>query len=425
MHRALVLIVCGLAAGCVEIHRPGELSPQEYVILGTPTYETAVGLPTEPIQYAMIAGTLPEQQVLLVVNDMAECRAYEDTLVADYGVTEDELDGLRCEKIEHSDIWFRDMGGVFVHASLHAPGHPQHGVESLAVVDYEFDGWGYGPYSDLVALGYYEVDDQVAAELGKALKIPVITSTLTTEGGAFVSNGAGTTLYSLGALTQRNPGWTQEQIEAELKRTLGADEVLALPEWHPLDGHAVLDGPLWLDGVPYQLAVTVRHADEFVDFLDEDTLLVSQMDAGDVRNDIDQQVKDMLDRTWAYLEAETDFELIAFPEAGFVPRTLTGDDAMWAYLGALTPQPAGWVPEGGQIAMPASYMNFVVTNGAVFVTTLYREGRDEKLQRLDADVVTLLGTLYPDREVIQVDAEAINVGGGGMHCITQEVVALQ
>ena len=30
----------------------------------------------------------------------------------------------------------------------------------------------------------------------------------------------------------------------------------------------------------------------------------------------------------------------------------------------------------------------------------------------------LLSELYPDREVVQLDIDAISAGGGGIHCVT-------
>jgi agmatine deiminase len=36
----------------------------------------------------------------------------------------------------------------------------------------------------------------------------------------------------------------------------------------------------------------------------------------------------------------------------------------------------------------------------------------------DAKALDLLSQLYPDREVVQLDIDAIAAGGGGIHCVT-------
>ena len=43
--------------------------------------------------------------------------------------------------------------------------------------------------------------------------------------------------------------------------------------------------------------------------------------------------------------------------------------------------------------------------------------------RGDAAALELLASLYPDREVVGVPGEVIGHGGGGPHCITQQIPA--
>ena len=73
----------------------------------------------------------------------------------------------------------------------------------------------------------------------------------------------------------------------------------------------------------------------------------------------------------------------------------------------------GLVERDDGVLMPASYANFFVANGAVFVPT-YGVPSDEP-------VVEAIGRLFPGREAIGVEARAILTGGGALHCITREV----
>ncbi|MNW05431.1 putative agmatine deiminase [compost metagenome] len=59
----------------------------------------------------------------------------------------------------------------------------------------------------------------------------------------------------------------------------------------------------------------------------------------------------------------------------------------------------------------AGYINYFVINGAVIAP----EFGDK---RADARAFDLLSELYPDREVVQLNIDAIAAGGGGIHCVT-------
>ena len=62
-----------------------------------------------------------------------------------------------------------------------------------------------------------------------------------------------------------------------------------------------------------------------------------------------------------------------------------------------------------------SYVNFYVANGGVVVPVADSP--------LDEPALALLREAFPDREVVGVPARVIAHGGGGIHCITQQVPA--
>ena len=59
-----------------------------------------------------------------------------------------------------------------------------------------------------------------------------------------------------------------------------------------------------------------------------------------------------------------------------------------------------------------SYINFYLANGAVIMPAF---GIDR-----DQDARAKLASLFPDREIVQVDIADVTIGGGGIHCITQQ-----
>jgi len=415
---AVAVVVC---AGCVTIVKPAEPDNQDFVVMGTQVYEYTVDHPPETVQIQMIANMLPTVKVALVAQDDTEGDAFRDKL-SDYGVPDSQLSNLVVFPIEHTDIWFRDMGGIFVKAF--APGE-----SSLAVIDQPFNGWGYGPIQDDDSRALYAIDDQVAGELANQMGLPVITTTLIFEGGAITSNGAGTVMYSLQALTQRNPGMTQSQIETELKRILGAKKVIAMPVFHPSDGMSFLDGPVLINGQYYHFPFGVRHIDEIAAFADAHTIFIPQLAQADVTNDFEQKIHDTLTTAWNFLKTQTDqsgkpFTLIAFPDPGLVTTTLSPDDAMWQILGTEQGLQHYDPTTGGPVILPDSYINYVVTNGLVEVPMFYKPGRNPRLQDTDAAAISILQTEFPTRRIVPIDDDNVTVGGGGMHCITQEVVSL-
>ncbi|MNP41460.1 putative agmatine deiminase [compost metagenome] len=59
----------------------------------------------------------------------------------------------------------------------------------------------------------------------------------------------------------------------------------------------------------------------------------------------------------------------------------------------------------------AGYINYFVINGAIIAPEFGDKAADRK-------AFELLSVLYPERDVVQLDIDAIATGGGGIHCVT-------
>ena len=67
---------------------------------------------------------------------------------------------------------------------------------------------------------------------------------------------------------------------------------------------------------------------------------------------------------------------------------------------------------GERVAVP--YLNYYVANGVVVVPVCGHPADD--------DMLAIIAEQYPDREVVGLDVGAVLAyGGGGIHCITQQV----
>ena len=60
------------------------------------------------------------------------------------------------------------------------------------------------------------------------------------------------------------------------------------------------------------------------------------------------------------------------------------------------------------------HMNFYIGNGCVVVPTTGK-------RRVDAEPLAILRDVFPKHEVVGVDGTVLGAGGGGIHCITQQV----
>ena len=92
------------------------------------------------------------------------------------------------------------------------------------------------------------------------------------------------------------------------------------------------------------------------------------------------------------------------------------------YYGFLTEAARKEVALGDTIVMvPAlEYANFTITNGVVIASEYWMEGMPDSEKQKDEKLRAILEKYFPDRDIFTFDALAINWGGGGIHCRTQQ-----
>jgi agmatine deiminase len=191
------------------------------------------------------------------------------------------------------------------------------------------------------------------------------------EGGSIESDGCGTLLTTSQCLLNpnRNPDLNSEQIEKELRDTLGCQRILWLHH-----GHLLGDD-------------TDAHVDTLARLAPNDTILYVVCD-------------DPRDEHYPALSRMAE-ELAAFrTEAGQPYRLLP------------LPWPAARFDDDGQ-RLPATYANFLIINGAVLVPT-YDDPQD-------AQALITVGAAFPDREIIGIDCSAIILQHGSLHCLTMQL----
>ncbi|MEV7544182.1 agmatine deiminase family protein [Streptomyces sp. NPDC089915] len=235
-----------------------------------------------------------------------------------------------------------------------------------AGVDFRFNAWG-GKHHP------FDSDDRISALLLEHLGVDRIPSDMILEGGALTVDGEGTLITTEQCLLHpnRNPGMTREEIEDELKARLGVTKVI----WLPYGGLRDTE--------------TDGHVDGVCAFAAPGTVVIS------LPSDPGHPDYARMRANRAVLEAVTDargrrLEIIELPQTAFTDLA------------------------DGEIEV--SYLNYYIANGGVVVPVA---GVPQ-----DEDALAVIASAHPGRKVVGVRALAIAFGGGGVHCITQQIPAL-
>lgn len=281
---------------------------------------------------------------------------------------------IRVVELSSDDAWVRDTGPSFV---INAQGE-------LAGMDWEFNAWGglqgglYFPW---------QRDDQVASKILQMERVKRLrTQGLVLEGGAIHVDGEGTLLTTEECLLNpnRNPHLTKDEIEAELQRYLGVEKIIWLPEG------------LYNDE-------TDGHVDNFCCFVRPGEVLLAWTDDDQDPNfnrcqaalEVLQRSRDAQGRSLKVHKLPLPSPLYATAEE------CEGVDAV-----------EGTQPRDPGTRLAGSYVNFLIVNGGIIAPSFDLPE--------DAQAEALLQQLFPEREVVMLPGREILLGGGNIHCITQQ-----
>lgn len=258
------------------------------------------------------------------------------------------------------DVWCRDHGGIFVFAQQDRQKEP-----SLQVADWTFNAWG-GQFSP------WDKDNSIPRCMADSLSIPRLSSDFVLEGGAIEGNGDGLLITTEAVLlnSNRNPGATKADLEAELHRMLGVTRVFWL-------GNGITGDD------------TGGHIDDMVRFVRQDVVVtVTEADAHSPHY-----------RTLA----ENNERLQDL-------RTCSGSRVERIPL----PMPAPLSCPGWRLEqLPASYANFLISNDCILVPTFAQPKADDR-------ALGILRECFPSHRVLGFDARNLLIEGGAIHCITQQ-----
>ena len=349
---------------------PAEYAPQSGVLLVWPVRPGSWGINPRAAQDAFCAvmrAASRSERVYLLADRMhlEEARAQAG-------------DFATVLEIETNDAWARDIGPTFVSNGREVRG-----------ISWRFNAWGGevdGLYAD------WTKDDAVAEAFCRALDTPCYDAgDFVLEGGSICSDGEGTLLVTEACLLSagRNPNLNKGQIEQKLKDYLGIQKVLWLPR-----------------GI-YQ-DETNEHVDNVCAFVAPgEVVLAWTDDERDPQYPLSRADYDYLSRQIDARGRKLTIHKLPIPNH---PVCVTAED-----LANMEFEAGEDALEVGQ-RLAASYVNFYFTNDAILLPQFGGENAAS-----DARAVEALRRLCPTRGIVPIDSRAILLGGGNIHCITQQI----
>ncbi len=323
-------------------------------------------------------GAKPAQAVFAqFINSLQQ---YEQVYV---GVSQNQFENARSQlddgvivfEMSSDDAWARDTGPTFVKNNQ--------GV--IRGIDWNFNAWGgfvdglYFPWNK---------DKLVAQKLCEVLKVDTYDfNHFVLEGGSIHVDGEGTLITTRACLLSegRNPDLTDYQIENILKDALGVTKVI------------------WLEHGIY-LDETNEHVDNILHYVGPAEVVLAWTDnEEDPQYDYSQKAYEVLKNSVDAKGRNFIIHKLKVPEPILITKEESeGVDVI-----------AGTLPRNEGDRQAASYANFYIANKAVFVPQFGDEN--------DQKAIEMIQQIFSEREIIGIPSREILLGGGNLHCITQQI----
>ena len=210
---------------------------------------------------------------------------------------------------------------------------------------------------------------------------------VTMEWGNIAPDGNGTIFVVEDSVvnSNRNPFMSKGEIEKTLIEATGCKQIIWLPCGLSCDE-------------------TGGHVDNILAFADKHTMLMSYTDDRNnphyknthILYDVLSQAKDVDGNR---------YRIVKLPVPAFHQRTEVDSRSIIAADGSLERK------SGDSVLY--TYVNYAQVNGAIIIPAF---GLEE-----DDIAVNIIKKVYPDRDVVKLDATEAYLGGGGFHCLTKHI----
>ncbi|WP_421908545.1 agmatine deiminase family protein [Methanolacinia petrolearia] len=394
---------------------PGEFEEQEAVWIGWLSKEYVIGYYTDDVFVQIVGELVRRIKTVICVPDDARKLRVQNIL---------KENDIPSENISYyvqpfTMLYRRDFGPIFV---VNDEGGKR-------IIDFGFNCWGYFPECDTQSRMMERIDRDVAEYLG----LESVMTRLIGEGGDREFNGKGTMLVNEACEFQRNPNLAREEFEKEFERLFGVTNVIWLKQGtveHDRYDESALPGPDG-KGIAFRSASANNHMDEYCRFVSADTIILAEVTEEEALIDpVAAENRRRMEVNYEILKNSFDqdgnpFNIVRMPVPDMLYFTATPEDEAYNSIADSYCSRDGTVfPVGEPVKIvPAqSYCNFLITNGLVLGQKYYTGGvgMPESLKEKDMKAEEILRSLFPERDIVMVNTIAINFGGGGIHCSTQQ-----
>ncbi|MEZ4897294.1 MAG: agmatine deiminase family protein [Saprospiraceae bacterium] len=297
--------------------------------------------------------------------------------------------------------WIRDPGPLFL----------SNGTD-LKLLDFKWNCYGnaYDCKGDLRG----SVDNELAQEMN--LETDSIGIYL--EGGGIEVSSNSILAYKAMAL-QRNPDKSLVEVTHTLIKALGKSQMIWLDEYPLIDKPYHKISNYFGFGANGHIDVTTR-------FLNDSTILATVISA------VDRSKSTLSEEDGRILESNVDQLKNAKRPNGLPYQIVTveaPDYSLYEYPGTMPDRLYANLPEDQKNFLPGDsiifipsleYANYLITNGAILVSKYWQDGMPESERLKDEKIQTILKEYFPSRDIVPLDVTALNWGGGGIHCRTQQ-----
>lgn len=290
---------------------------------------------------------------------------------------------VRLVVMDTDDAWARDTGPTFVvSGNVDTP----YEARDLRGINWEFNAWG-GTYDGLYA--DWDNDNLVAGQFMSYLGCQGYNAApFVLEGGSIHTDGEGTMLVTESCLLSkgRNPQLSREQIDDKLKQYCNVSKIIWLP------------CGIYNDE-------TNEHVDNVCAFTaPAEVVLAWTDDENDPQYEMSKACLSVLENVTDAKGRHIKVRKMLIPKK---PVCITEEE-----LNGFEFEEGEDMREAGE-RLAASYVNFYIANDSVIVPQFDDEA--------DSLAINVLKEAFPDREIVGIYARDIIVGGGNIHCITQQI----
>jgi agmatine deiminase len=404
-----------------KFYMPAEWEPQDAVWLG---WEPDSTLGFYPVVTKIITTLSPKITVKIAFNSDSLMQTAKDYLAH----KKVDTTNIKFYTIPGDRYWIRDHGAAFL---VNDKGE-------LGVADF---GWNHYGYPVFLKEKYNGNTDSISKYLNRRLPsmqrtgkvdslmagiegAKIFKTDVVNEGGNIEVNGKGTLIICESAIKHRNPDLTKDYIESEFKRVLGVSNVIWLKQgladdpngfYRRISGNYVGGG--------------VQHSDEFVRFSNANTILLAWVDEGEKDlNPINKLNYESLTESYEILKNATDqdgkpFTIIKVPLPDLITKSITATKEYSDEFSYDIPANRFYESEAPVVGdtlsrVPASsYLNYLVTNGLVLVSSYTSEGTSKEKE---GRVRSIFEAQFPSKKIVFINAMPQNWDGGGIHCSTQQ-----